>query len=442
MVIERTGPLSPLHKKMKAPSNRRVFILGRAAMTPLGSTAEATWSKAVANQSGFRPLSRCSLGEPAPGTTAVMPTLVGQLPDATSTYAFATAKERHNWNAAYVLATMAVCHDALASAQLVMDASTGPRTACLMGSAINGSDSLRAAFLNLQSVGANGVSPFLLPNVCANVPAGKAGAELGFTGPIFSPQGACASGNHAIALAARMVRDGDADFAIAGGVEMPLLPEIVLGFANMNASFKLRKGDRASTDPGQASRPFSVDRRGFVLAEGAAAVVLAAADVVAAHGLRPIAEVAGIGWTSDAHHFTRPFPPTIVRAIRGALADAEVDAGAIGSINAHGTSTPTGDAVEISCLREVFQGHLASIPISANKSQVGHALGAAAAVEAVLSIMALEQQTVLPTLNYLPDPDFLGLDFVAQARPHPHELVLSSAFGFGGTNCCLVLRGV
>jgi 3-oxoacyl-[acyl-carrier-protein] synthase II len=419
---------------MKSPRNRRVFVVGRAAMTALGATAESTWQRAAANQSGLGPLSRCSLSTPM---------VVGQIPERDrASYPFDTPKERHNWNADYVLETVAICQDALADAHLVMDETVGPKTACLMGSAINGTDSLREAFVRFHDIGANGVSPFLLPNVCANVPAGKAGAVLGFTGPIFSPQGACASGNHAIALSARMVRDGDIDFAIAGGVEMPLVPEIILGFANMNASFKLRATDRAVQDPGQASRPFSVDRRGFVLAEGAAAVVLAAEDVVRAHGLRPIAEVAGIGWTSDAHHFTRPNQPTIVRAIRQALDDAEIDAQAIGSVNAHGTSTPTGDAVEVGCLREIFGDHLPKVPISANKSQVGHSLGAAAAVEAVLSLMALEKQVVLPTLNHLPDPELTGPDFVTAARAHAHEFVLSNSFGFGGTNCCVIFRGV
>jgi 3-oxoacyl-[acyl-carrier-protein] synthase II len=421
---------------MKAPRNRRVFVIGRAAMTALGATAEVTWRRAVANEAGFRELSRCSVGAGAP-------MIVGEIPERNKAgYAFDTPRERHNWNAAYVLETIAVCQDALAHAKLPMDGEVAPRTACLMGSAINGSDSLREAFLRFQSIGANGISPFLLPNICANVPAGKAGTVLGFTGPIFSPQGACASGNHAIAIGARMVRDGDVDFAVVGGVEMPLVPEIVLGFANMNASFKLRKADRAFDHPGQASRPFSIDRRGFVLAEGAAAVVLAADDVVAAHGLKALAEVAGVGWTSDAHHFTRPFQPTIVRAIRDALADAEIDKSAIGSINAHGTSTPTGDAVEIQCLREIFGQDLPRVPITANKSQVGHALGAAAAVEAVLALMALEHQIVLPTLNHIPDPELAGPDFVEKSRPHRHEFVLSNSFGFGGTNCCVIFRGI
>ncbi len=419
---------------MRAPRNRRVFVIGRAARTALGPTAEATWERAVANHSGLRELTRCKLGSTM---------IVGELPARLSErYAFDTPKERHNWNAAYVLETIAICADALADAKLPMDGDAGPRTACLIGSAINGSDSLREAFVRYGNIGANGVSPFLLPNICANVPSGKAGAVLGFTGPIISPQGACASGNHAIGLGARMVRDGDVDFAVVGGVEMPLIPEIVLGFANMNASFKLRSTDRALADPGQASRPFSIDRRGFVLAEGAAAVVLAAEDAVAAHGLEPTAEIAGVGWTSDAHHFTRPNQPTIVRAIREALLDAEIDAAAIGSVNAHGTSTPTGDAVEIQCLREIFGERLPRVPITANKSQVGHSLGAAAAVEAVLALMALERQTILPTLNHLPDPELDGADFVVQSRPHPHEFVLSNSFGFGGTNCCVIFRGV
>jgi 3-oxoacyl-[acyl-carrier-protein] synthase II len=419
---------------MKSPRNRRVFVVGQAAATALGADTETTWRRAIANEAGFRELSRCSVGSSM---------IVGEIPERDKArYAFDTPKERHNWNAAYVLATVAICQDALADAGLAMDGNVGQRTACLIGSAINGSDSLREAFLRFQSIGANGVSPFLLPNVCANVPAGKAGAVLGFTGPIFSPQGACASGNHAIALGARMVRDGDVDFAIVGGVEMPLVTEIVLGFANMNASFKLRPTDRAFADAKQASRPFSLDRRGFVLAEGAAAVVLAADDVVSAHGLSASAEIAGIGWTSDAHHFTRPNQPTIVRAIVDALADAEIDAAAIGSVNAHGTSTPTGDAVEVACLREIFGARLPKIPITANKSQVGHSLGAAAAVEAVLSILALKHQVVLPTLNYLPDPELHGADFVPASRPHSHEFVLSNSFGFGGTNCCVVFRGV
>ena len=227
------------------------------------------------------------------------------------------------------------------------------------------------------------MSPYLLPNLCANLPAGKAGMLMGFTGPIFSPQGACASGNHAIAIGARMIRDGDCDFVIAGGVETCLIPEIIQGFANMWATIKVEPGDRAYDDPTQASRPFSIDRKGFVLAEGGAVLVLAAEEMAAALGLAPKAEVLGVGWSSDAHHFTLPYGPTIIRAIGDAIADAGLEPRDIGAINAHGTSTPKGDKVEIECLREVFGRALEQIPISSNKSQVGHTLGAAAAIEAV-----------------------------------------------------------
>jgi 3-oxoacyl-[acyl-carrier-protein] synthase II len=419
---------------MKAPQNRRVFVVGCGAATPLGMGFDQTWQRAVRGESGLRLLTRCTVDFPA---------VVGEIPDwDPAKCSFATPKEVANWNAAFVLLTMEVCKQALEDAHLEMDGDTGPRTMCLVGSAINGTDAYREAMIALQQSGPNRVSPFLLPNVCANVPAGKAGALLGFTGPIFSPQGACASGNHAIAMGARMLRDGDSDFALVGGAEMPLVPEIVHGFANMNATFKLRPSDRAQGAPAKGSRPFSSDRRGFVLAEGAAIIVLASEDAVRAHGLDARAEVLGVGFTSDACHFTRPNKPTIVRAIREALDDAGVDAGAVGNLNAHGTSTLAGDTVEVECLRDVFGAGLPRLPISANKSQIGHSLGAAAAIEAALAVEGLRRQIMLPTLNYLPDPSFGDLDVVCEARHASHEIVLSNAFGFGGTNCCLVLRGV
>jgi 3-oxoacyl-[acyl-carrier-protein] synthase II len=324
-----------------------------------------------------------------------------------------------------------------------MTAETGPRTGCLIGSALNGTDSYRIAMDNYVNHGPLKVSPYLLPNVCANLPGGKAGMLLGFTGPIFSPQGACASGNHAIGIGARMIRDGDCDFVLAGGVETCLVPEIIQGFANMLATIKVGPKDRAADDPAQASRPFSLDRKGFVLAEGAGVLVLAAEDAVRAHGLTARAEVAGIGWNSDAHHFTRPNATTIVQAMRDAIDDAEIAAADIGAVNAHGTSTPKGDSTEVDCLRTIFGRQVAKVPVSANKSQVGHSLGASAAIEAALAIEAMGQGIVLPTVNHIPDPDFSDLDVVPNvARRHPHEFVLSNSFGFGGTNCCIVFRGV
>jgi 3-oxoacyl-[acyl-carrier-protein] synthase II len=266
---------------------------------------------------------------------------------------------------------------------------------------------------------------------------------LGFTGPIFSPQGACASGNHAIALGARMIRDGDCDFALAGGVEMCLVPEIIQGFANMWATIKVGPNDRAHGDPGQASRPFSIDRKGFVLAEGGGVLVLAAEEVLRSSGLSPKAEILGVGWTSDAHHFTRPNKQTVVRAIREAIDDAGLSPADIHYVNAHGTSTSKGDLVEIESLRTVFGPHLGGLPVSSNKSQLGHSLGAAAAVEAALAVEGMQQGLLLPTVNHIVDPAIADVDVVPNhSRRHPHETVLTNAFGFGGTNCCLVFRGV
>lgn len=421
---------------MKAPRNRRVFVTGYSAATPLGKTFETTWRAALAGRAGFRRLTRFPMESSS--------SIVGEIPDwDPSALDFAPPREAYNWNAAFVFLTMAACRDALRDAGLEITAETGPRTACLIGSALNGIDAFRTAMDNYLHRGPLKVSPYLLPNLCANLPSGKTGMLLGFTGPIFSPQGACASGNHAIGIGARMIRDGDCDFALVGGVETCLVPEIVQGFANMLATAYITPQDRAYHDPAQASRPFSIDRKGMILSEGAGVLVLAADEALTAHGLTPRAEVMGVGWTSDAHHFTAPNPATIVRAIREAIADAGAAPGDIGCINAHGTSTPKGDKVEVECLREVFGRKLAAIPVSANKSQIGHTLGAAAAIEAALGIEAMRQGVLLPTVNHIPDPELSDLDVVPNAaRRHQYEFFLSNAFGFGGTNCCVVFRGV
>ncbi len=293
---------------MRAPLNRKVVVVGYEVATALGATLKRTWEGVLAGRAGFRRLTRC--------TTQSRANVVGEIPDwDPAGLEYVNAKEQALWNAAYVFLTMETCRRALRHAGVELDAGLAARTGCLVGSALNGTDAYRVAMENYLHHGPFKVSPYLLPNVCANLPAGKASMLLGFTGPIFSPQGACASGNHAIAIGARMIRDGDCDLVLAGGVETCLVPEIIQGFANMLATIKVGPKDRAFTDPTQASRPFSVDRRGFVLAEGAGVLVLAAAEVARSHALTPLAEVAGIGWNADAHHFTRPNPLTVTRAM-------------------------------------------------------------------------------------------------------------------------------
>ncbi len=421
---------------MKAPKNRRVYVVGYDVATALGNTFDKTWQAAVNGLAGFRRLTRCQ--------STSRSNVVGEIPDwDPNQFPYVNRKEASLWNASYVFLTMEVCRRALLHAGLEINAETGPRTGCLIGSALNGTDSYRIAMDNYVNNGPLKVSPYLLPNVCANLPAGKAGMLIGFTGPVFSPQGACASANHAIGIGARMIRDGDCDFVLAGGVETCLVPEIIQGFSNMLATIKVGPKDRAAEDPTQASRPFSLDRKGFVLAEGAGVLVLAAEDAVRSLGLTPRAEIAGIGWNSDAHHFTRPNRATIVRAIHDAIDDAEITPADIGAVNAHGTSTPTGDSTEVNCLRTIFGKQLAKIPVSSNKSQVGHSLGASAGIEAALAIESMRRGIVLPTVNHIPDPEFADLDVVPNAaRRHAHEFVLSNSFGFGGTNCCIVFRGM
>jgi len=411
-------------------------VVGYGAATALGKTFDKTWERAVGGQAGFRRLTRCQ--------TESRANVVGEIPDwDPSALDFVDRKDASNWNADYVFLTMAVCKEALSNAGLEINDETGPRTACLIGSALNGTDSFRIAMDRYVNQGPLKVSPYLLPNLCANLPSGKAGMLLGFTGPVFSPQGACASGNHAIGIGARMIRDGDCDFVLAGGVDTCLVPEIIQGFANMMATIRIGPNDRAYDDPTQASRPFSIDRKGIVLSEGAGVVVLAAEESIATYGLTPKAEVMGVGWTSDAYHFTLPNAATITRAIREAIDDADLQPDDIQYVNAHGTSTFKGDATEVECLRTVFGRALGKIPVSSNKSQIGHTLGASAAIEAALSIEALQQGVILPTVNHIPDPELDDVDVVPnQARRQRYEFFLSNAFGFGGTNCCIIFKGV
>jgi 3-oxoacyl-[acyl-carrier-protein] synthase II len=421
---------------MKPPKNRRVFVVGYGAATPLGKTFAETWKNAVKAKSGLRKVTKCK--------TSSNSNVVGEIPDwDPMSLDFMDKKEAYNWNAEYVFLTMAVIKEALENSGLPIDNETGPRTACLVGSALNGTDAFRIAMDNYIHKGPFKVSPYLLPNLCANLPSGKAGILLGFTGPIFSPQGACASGNHAIGLGARMIRDGDCDFVLAGGVDTCIMPEIIQGFANMLATISVGPNDRAHADPSQASRPFSIDRKGIVLSEGGAVLVLAAEEMVSRYTLNAKAEVMGIGWTSDAHHFTLPNPETIIIAINEAIEDANLTPSDVQYVNTHGTSTQKGDRIEAECLRDIFGKKLENIPVSSNKSQMGHTLGASAAIEAALSIEGMHQQALLPTINHIPDPTLSFLDVVPNATRHQaYEIFLSNAFGFGGTNCCVVFKGI
>jgi len=420
---------------MRKPENHRVVVVAAEVSTSLGHGLEQSWRRARAGESGVGWLTRFDAGS-YPAKT------VGEIPDYDPlAYEFLTEREVHFWNGRFIGLTMALCHDLARKVDLVIDETNAHRVGAMIGSAIGGSDSYEENLRRLAAGGALKVSPFCLPNICVNMPAGKASILLGFTGPVMAPVTACATGNHCIAEAAKIIQRGDADAMFAGGVELPLLPAILYGFGNMRALLFSEDRDRSLDDPRQASRPYSGDRRGFVLAEGAGIVLLARLEHALERGWPVLAEVIGQHMNSDAHHYTNPRVETITACVRGAIEDAGVAVDEVGYINGHGTSTKIGDKVEVACLREVFGDRLRRIPISSNKSQVGHSLAASAGIEAAFTAQGLVEGVILPTLNLRIDPGFEDLDFVPEtAREADVDIALSNSFGFGGPNCCLVFR--
>lgn len=423
--------------EMRQPENNRVFVIGYEISTSLGHGLQKSWERAVAGESGIDWLTRFDSGSyPAKA--------VGEIPDFDPlAYDFLTERDVHFWNARFIPMTMALCRDVATKVRLEINDENAHRIGALIGSAINGCDSYEQNLAGLSSGGALRVSPFCLPNICANMPAGKASILLGFTGPVMAPATACATGNHCIAEAAKIIQRGDADVMFAGGIELPILPAILYGFGNMRALVGSESGDRSATDPRKASRPFSGDRKGFVLAEGAGILLLASEAYARDHGMPLLAEVAGQHMNSDAFHYTNPRVDTIAACVRRALDDAGVVPEAVDYINAHGTSTKAGDKAEIACLRQVFGSRLKDVPISSNKSQFGHSLGASAALEAAVTIQGMLEGILLPTLNLEIDPNFEDLDFVPEkSRKSPYKVAISNSFGFGGPNCCIVFKSV
>lgn len=420
---------------MRKPENHRVVVVEMEISTALGHGLDKTWERAVRGESGIGWLTRFDSG-------SYEAKAVGEIPDYDPlSYDFITERDVYLWNARFIPLTMALCHDVARKACLTIDEGNAHRIGALIGSAITGCDSYEHNLNGLHRGGALKVSPFCLPNICANMPAGKASILLGFTGPVMAPATACATANHCIAESAKIIQRGDADLMFAGGVELPLLPAVLYGFGNMRALLMSDDGDRSLENPALASRPYSVDRRGFVLAEGAGVLLIASLEHALEHGMPILAEVAGQHMNSDAYHYTNPKVETITDCVRGAIEDAGVATDEVGYVNGHGTSTKIGDKTEIACLRNVFGNRLRDVPISSNKSQFGHSLAASAALEAAATIRGMCEDVILPTLNLRVDPDFEDLDFVPeQAREARVDVAVSNSFGFGGPNCCVVFK--
>lgn len=424
---------------------RRVVVTGWGLATPLGVGVERTWARLLAGESGIRAIDRFDVAD--------LPSrIAGLLPE--GPYAdggfdadeWVPAKDQRKMDR---FAMYALC----AAEQALRDAGWHPserhareRTGVLIGSGIGGLPALADGAVTLERQGARRISPFFIPSALVNLAAGQVAIRHGLQGPTHGVATACASGAHAIGDAARMVMLGDADVMVAGGTEGAVSR---LGIAGFCAARALSTGFNDA--PQSASRPWDAARDGFVIGEGAGVLVLEDYEHARARGARIHAEVLGYGLSGDGYHVAAPPEDGsgAVRAMRAALAWAGVAPEEVDYVNAHATSTPLGDLVELRALREVFgthaeQGREGGLSVSSTKSAMGHLLGAAGAVEAVVCMLALRDQVVPPTLNLSAPPEgFERMDLVSgQARQRPVRTVLSNSFGFGGTNAALVFGSV
>jgi 3-oxoacyl-[acyl-carrier-protein] synthase II len=309
-------------------------------------------------------------------------------------------------------------------------------TGVILGTGLGGTNTLVEGITLNALRGPDRISPFFIPYGIPNIGAGQVAISFGMTGPNFTTVSACATGGHAIGEAWETIRRGDAQVMIAGGAEAGITEPTVGGFAAMRAL------STRNDDPPAASRPFDEGRDGFVIGEGAGVLVLEALDHAEARGAAPLAELVGYGATADASHITLPAPGGIgaVRAARRALEKAGLPPDAIDHVNAHATSTPEGDRAELAAIRTIFGDHAARVAVTANKSMVGHTLGAAGAIEAIATIMSMREGCIPPTINLdVPDAAAEGLDLTPKvAASRPVAAAMSNSFGFGGQNTALV----
>jgi 3-oxoacyl-[acyl-carrier-protein] synthase II len=408
-------------------------IIGYDAISPLGSELKEQWQRAMAGSSGIGPLTRFPRGADFPVTIA------GQMPDIDHLdYPFLTARHQAAWHSPVFKYGMLSVARALAGSGMEITPEIASRVAVTYSSAVGGLDAVLAADRKMQAENKL-PHPYANPNACSNMIGGKIAMQTGARGPITATITACATGLTSLLVGAMLLALKKADVVICGAVDCPLVEPIVAGFYTMNGVFIAKKGEE-DRPPERASRPFSLDRRGFVVSEGAGAIILASREFADAHGLQYRIELAGWGMTSDAHHFVVPYVDTIRQCMADALADAGLKAGDIAAVNAHATSTRIGDQVEYQALRAVFGTALP--PVSANKSQIGHAMGASSAIETIFALRGMAEEVVLPTINHLPDPE-MAIDCVAEGkRSLRQEHVMKNAFGFGGCNACAVFTRV
>jgi 3-oxoacyl-[acyl-carrier-protein] synthase II len=412
-------------------ARRRVVVTGIGLVTPLGTGTDVTWQGVVAGRSGVRRITRFD-------ASCLPSQIAGEVPDFEPAR-FVDKKELKRTDL-FVHYALAAADMAVADAGLPVPLAAPARTGVIVGVGMGGVMSLEDAYDAFARREFRRVSPFFIPRIIPNMAAGHVAMRFGAKGPNFATTSACASGGHALGEALALVRNGVQDVMIAGGAEAPVALIGVGGFAAMRAL-----ATSFNDDPTRASRPFERDREGFVIAEGAGMLVLETLEHARARGARALAEIVGYASNCDAYHMTQPSPEGAGAAdcMVAALADAGCAPSSIGYVNAHGTSTPYNDEAETQAVKQVFGAYAHALPISSTKSAMGHLLGAGGAVEAGLTVLALDREILPPTINLeAPDPA-CDLDYVPwTARPARVEYAMSNSFGFGGTNVSLVFRRV
>lgn len=409
----------------------RVVVTGMGALSALGNDVASTWDGLLAGRSGIRTIQAFN---PARLTSRI----AGEVRDFDASGVLDRKDMRRTDR--YIQFGLVAAREALDQAGFPgrMDGPLAERTGVIMGSGLGGVATLFDNVLVMGARGPDRISPFFIPMGIANVGAGQVAIAFGPLGPNFAIVSACATGAHAIGEAWETIRRGDAEVMLAGGSEATIHEAVVGGFASMKAL------STRNDDPERASRPFDKGRDGFVIGEGSGVLVLESLAHASARGAEPLAEIVGYGATADASHITLPAPGGIgaVRAARRALAKAGLDASEVDHLNAHATSTPEGDRAELQAIRTIFGDHASQVAVTANKSMLGHTLGAAGALESISVIQALRTGSVPPTINLTdPDDDADGLDLTPVSATHRDlRIGLNNSFGFGGQNAALIFR--
>ena len=418
---------------------RRVVVTGLGLVTPLGSSVETTWANIVAGKSGAGPITHFDAGE-------FKCRIACEVKPADHEYGFDPDKRvDHKVQRQvdpFIVFGLDAAGQAIEDAGLTeMDEATRLRAGCSIGSGIGGLPGIEKESLVLAEKGPSRVSPHFVHGRLINLISGQVSIKYGLMGPNHAVVTACSTGAHSIGDAARMIKDGDADIMLAGGAEATICPIGIAGFAQARAL-----STNFNDEPTRASRPYDEARDGFVMGEGAGVVVLEEYEHAKARGAKIYAEVVGYGLSGDAYHVTAPHPEGsgAYRSMEMALRKAGLNPAEIDYINAHGTSTPLGDELELGAVRRLFGDAISTLSMSSTKSAIGHLLGGAGAVESIFCILAMRDQIAPPTLNLdNPSAGCEGVDLVPwKAKPRKIKAVLNNSFGFGGTNASLVMKQV